>query len=174
MSKLDLKSVTNCNVYLQEVNLLGRANEVTLPVFKSKQNDHKGLGMMSEMRLPTAGFEATEAKYKWQSFYPEILRRTPNPRKSVRFQIRASLETYSSDGLDDESSVIITLGGPVKETTFGTFKQQEAVMPEHTQEVWYYRLVVSGEELLLVDVPNNIYRAAGDDIMSTFRRLIGG
>lgn len=174
MSKLDIKSLTNANVYLEEHNLLGRVGEVTLPVFKTKLNDHQGLGMASAMRLPTSGVEAAEAKYKFTSYYAEVLGRGANPRRAVRFQVRGSLETYSSEGLESEVSVIATIGGPIKETNHGSFKAGEPVMPELTQEVWYYRLVIDGEEIQLIDVPNNINRAAGDDILSKFRRLIGG
>ena len=45
MSKIEINKLTNANVYLDGVNLLGRAEEVQLPQIKHKMAEHKALGI---------------------------------------------------------------------------------------------------------------------------------
>ena len=46
MSKIKINKLTNANVYMNGVNLLGRAEEVQLPQIKHKMAEHKALGMV--------------------------------------------------------------------------------------------------------------------------------
>ena len=46
MSKIEINKLTNANIYLDGVNLLGRAEEVQLPQIKHKMAEHKALGMV--------------------------------------------------------------------------------------------------------------------------------
>ena len=46
MSKIKINKLTNANVYLNGINLLGRAEEVQLPQIKHKLAEHKALGMV--------------------------------------------------------------------------------------------------------------------------------
>ena len=46
MSKISINRLTNANVYLDGGSMLGRAEEVSLPVLKAKMAEHKALGMV--------------------------------------------------------------------------------------------------------------------------------
>lgn len=174
MSKIAINSVSNANVYLDGANLLGRALEVTLPSPKAKMVEHKGLGMVGEIEIPAGGFEKMEAKFKWASFYPEVIRKAGNPRKAVQVQVRSSIESYSGLGLESEVPLIVTLGGIFSEVPLGVFKQHEGVQPETNMTVYYLKVVAAGQDLLEVDVLNNIHKVAGSDVLSRYRSLIGG
>lgn len=175
MAKIAINSVTNCNVYAEGANLLGRALEVTLPTPTIKMVDHKGLGMAAEVEIPAGGLEKMEADFKWASVYPEVIRATAHPKRTVQLQVRATVESYTGQGLTGEMGLVVHLSGIFKNIPTGfAFKHQEAVQPESKMTVYYERVVVSGEVLLEVDVLNNIYRAGGVDVLANFLRLIGG
>lgn len=174
MSKIAINSVTNANIYLNGRNLLGRAVEVKLPSPKVKMVDHKGLGMVGEIEIPAGGFEKMEAEFSWASVYPEVLRLAGNYRRSVQLQVRASMESYTGQGVTDEVGIVVTLGGIFKESELGSFKQHEGNQPKSKLTVYYMKHVVAGETLLEIDVMNNIYRVAGEDVLSRYRALIGG
>lgn len=174
MNKIAISSVTNANVYQNGANLLGRAMEITLPTLKTKMVEHKGLGMAFEVEIPAGGFEKLETKFKWASFYREVQRATGNPRKAVQLQVRASIEEYTGQGLTREVGLTIALNGVWKESPLGSLKQHESLQPESTLAVYYLKVVADGAEIVEVDVMNNIFKVAEEDVLSQYRRLIGG
>ena len=97
MSKIEINKLTNANVYLDGVNLLGRAEEVQLPQIKHKMAEHKALGMVGSAEF-FAGIDKMECKIKWNALYPAVLRTCSNPFTAAMIQVRASLETYNGTG----------------------------------------------------------------------------
>lgn len=172
--KIGINSVTNANVYVDGANLLGRVEELKLPTPKFKTQDHKGLGMMGDIAIPAGGLEKMEADYTFASVYREVVGKVANPLRSALVQVRASLESYTGQGRSGEVGIVITLGGPFTENDLGTVKQHEAVKPKAKQQIYYMKQVIDGETVLEIDVMNNIYVTAGEDVFARFRRLIGG
>jgi P2 family phage contractile tail tube protein len=174
MAKIGINSITNANVYIDGANLLGRVEELKLPTVKAKTQDHKGLGMMGEISIPAGGMEKMEADYTFASLYREVAGKVANPFRSALVQVRASLESYTGQGRTAEVGMIVTLGGPFTESDFATVKQHESVKPKAKQQIYYMKQVIDGETILEIDVMNNIYVTAGEDVFARFRRLIGG
>ena len=48
--------IINANVYIDGVNMLGRASEVDAPEIMSKMSDYKALGLIGSFELPV-GFK---------------------------------------------------------------------------------------------------------------------
>ena len=92
MSKIEINKLTNANVYLDGVNLLGRAEEVQLPQIKHKMAEHKALGMVGSAEF-FAGIDKMECKIKWNALYPAVLRTCSNPFTAAFIHVRAFLET---------------------------------------------------------------------------------
>ena len=101
MSKIKINKLTNANVYLNGVNLLGRAEEVQLPQIKHKMAEHKALGMVGSAEF-FAGIDKLECKIKWNALYPEVLLAAASPFTAAMIQVRASLETYNGTGRVEE------------------------------------------------------------------------
>ena len=72
MSKIEINKLTNANVYMNGVNLLGRAEEVQLPQIKHKMAEHKALGMVGSAEF-FAGIDKMECKIKWNALYPAVM-----------------------------------------------------------------------------------------------------
>lgn len=172
MNKIGINSVTNANVYIEGENYLGRANEITLPELNEKMFEHKGLGMIGEVELPAGGFEKMEAKFKWNSFYPEVMRKTLT-RSGIRLQIRAVVNTWTGQDFDEQPAVIV-LGGVFKKNSLGNFKQHEGTMTEDTMTVHYMKVSIAGETMVEIDILNNIQKVGSVDLLARYRQLIGG
>lgn len=173
MAKIKINRVTNANVYVDGVNLLGRAEEVTPPGINQLMADHTGLGMVGKLKVPTGGLELTDATFRWSSFYPEVIRAAALASQALQLQVRASIDEYSGEGLIGQTGLLISLGGMFHELGLGTFKKHEAVTNEMKFTANYLKVVADGDALVEVDLYNNIYKVADEDLLSRFRELIG-
>lgn len=173
MSKIAINKVYNANVYINGTNFLGRAEEVTLPKVQAKMVEHKALGMFGVVET-AAGIEKMEAKIKWSSLYPEVLRKAGNPYKAVAVQVRASLETHDSTGRVKEVPVVVFMTAQFKNFPGIGFKHQDNVEVETDLTVSYYKLQIDGNDIVEADVFANIWKAEGIDILANYRANIGG
>jgi len=173
MTTIDIKRVTNANVYLDGASFLGRAEEVELPEIKHKMTEHKALGMVGTVDA-WAGIEKMSAKFKWSSFYKEVLAKAADPFTAVSVQVRASLETYTSAGRVSEVPVVVFLTGQFTAIPTGSYKQHDNVELQNEMAVSYCKVVVDGAEIVEFDAYANIYKANGKDLLSTYRANIGG
>ncbi len=172
VNKIAINRVTNANIYLDGNSLLGRAEELELPQIKHKMAEHKALGMVGTAEF-FSGIEKMEAKVKWASFYQEVMREAVNPFKTVRLQARASLETYTGQGRTAEVPVVMMLTAAFKEFPLGTFKQHEPAVVDTVLSVYYASMAIDGNEIFEIDVLENIYKVAGEDVLATYRLNIG-
>ncbi|MBK8638024.1 MAG: phage major tail tube protein [Chromatiaceae bacterium] len=173
MAKIDINRVTNANVYLDGTSFLGRAEEVDLPNIKHKMSQHKALGMVGTIES-WSGIEKMEAKFKWSSFYKEVLAKAADPFKAVSVQVRSSLETYSSAGRIAEVPVVVFLTGQFDSIPAGNYKQHDNVEITNGMTVSYCKVVVDGVDVVEFDAFANIYKVKGQDLLSTYRANIGG
>jgi len=170
--KIGINRVTNANVYINGVNLLGRAEEVTLPQIKHIMAEHKGLGMVGAAEFPS-GLEKMEAKFKWAALYPEVMVSVADPTRVVSIQVRASVETYNGLGKIAEVPAVMFLSGIFKEFPMGTFKKHDNAEFDTTMSVYYAKMVIGGLDIFEVDVLENIYKVAGLDILAQYRLNTG-
>jgi P2 family phage contractile tail tube protein len=163
--------VTNANIYVDGTSLLGRAEEVELVWPKARMVDHKGLGMVGTAEFP-AGIDKLEAKVKWSSIYSEVL-----PMMSIfqshQFQVRASIEQYTSQGRIAELPFVGLMTAQFKDGGPLSFKHQEQVDFPTTLVVYHCEYYISGIQYLLYDVLANLYVVNGVDQLAQFRLNIG-
>ena len=172
MTKMKINKLTNANVYMNGVNLLGRAEEIQLPQIKHKMAEHKALGMVGSAEF-FAGIDKLECKIKWNALYPEVLMTASNPFLSTMIQVRASLETYNGMGRISEAPATAFLIGTFKEFPLGTLKPHENPEYETTMSVTYAKLIVDGIEIFEIDVLENIYKVNVIDMLSQFKKNTG-
>ncbi len=171
MALINVSRVTNANIYLDGASLLGRAEEVELAWPKAKMVDHKGLGMFGTAEFP-AGIDKLEAKVKWSSIYSEVLA-TLSVFQSHQFQIRASVEQYTSQGRTAELPFVGLMTAQFKDGGPLNFKQHEQVDFPTTLAVYHCEYYVAGVQYLLYDVLANMYVVNGVDQLGQFRANIG-
>lgn len=172
MASIAINRLTNANVYLNGTSLLGRAEEINLPAIKHKMVEHKALGMVGAAEF-FAGIEKMEAKIKWNSFYPDVMKGAANPFQTVNFQTRSSLETYNSAGRIEEVPVVCYMTAAYKDFPMGNFKQHDNVEVESNLSVYYCKLEINGEVIMEIDVLANIYKVDGNDVLAQYRANLG-
>lgn len=173
MDTIAVNRLTNCNVYIDGIGLLGRAEEIEVPRPKHKMTDHKGLGMVGVAEF-WSGVEKLESKIKWASLYAEVEALLHNPFQTYDIQVRGSLESYTSAGRADEVPVIYLASGAFKDSGNMNFKQHENVDMTSMLTVYHCQLFIAGFEVFLYDVMSNTYTVAGDDLLQQYRLNIGG
>lgn len=173
MGQISIKQITNANVYIEGNSFLGKTEEIKLPEVVVSMTEHKALGMVGKIELPS-GLDKMESTMKWNSLYPEVLKMAANPFKSVSLQARASMETYTGAGRTEEVPVVCYMTGTFKKFPLGMYKQHDNVEAETSMTVTYIRLTVDGKDIVEVDTLANIYKVNGVDLLAQFRSNIGG
>jgi len=163
-----INRITNANVYLDGGTLLGRAEEIKLPDVAAKMSEHKALGMVGTIELPS-GFDKMEGEIKWSSFYKDVMTKVANPFKFVSLQVRANVETYTSQGRTEQQSLVVFLTVAFKKNPGGTFKQHDNAEFPTGFACYYLKQVVDGQDVLEFDPMSNIYKVAGKDQLAEYR-----
>jgi uncharacterized protein len=170
---ISVNRITNANIYMDGTGLLGRAEEIEVAQPRHRMVDHKALGMAGTAEF-WAGVEKLEAKIKWASLYPEALTAAASPFASHSFQVRGSLEQYTSQGRSAELPVVYLMTAIFKDAGAFRFRQHENVDSSSSLTVYHSELYVAGSQIHLYDVLANIYMVNGVDQLAIFRANLGG
>lgn len=173
MSKIQLNRVTNANIYVDGNCLLGKAEEIKLPDITAMMSEHKALGMVGKIELPS-GFERLEGEIKWNSFYRDVWLKMNNAYSMVQLQVRSSVETYGAMGRMQQQPLVTFLSVMFKKNPMGTFKQNDNAEFSSSFACYYIKQQLAGEDLLELDVLANIYKVGGVDQLDIYRNNIGG
>ena len=173
MANLAVNRITNANVYLDGIGLLGRAEEIEVAKPRHKMVDHKGLGMAGTAEF-WAGVDKLESKIKWSSIYQEAETALNSPFTAHHFQVRGNLETYTSQGRTQQQPLVYLMTGVFKDAGSMSFKLHEGVDTTSVISVYHSELYIGGSQIFLFDVLANIYVVNGVDQLGTFRANVGG
>ncbi|NTU68927.1 MAG: phage major tail tube protein [Chlorobiaceae bacterium] len=173
MGQIEIKRMTNANVYVDGNSLLGKVEECKLPEVNVVMSEHKALGMQCKLEFP-AGIDKMEATFKWNSLYADVLKKVGNPFKACEVQLRGSLETYGNGGRTAEVPAVVYMTGSFKKFPMGGFKQNDNVEAETSMSVTYCKMEIDGELILEVDALANIYKSGDVDLLELFKQIIGG
>ena len=173
MSQLVVNTLWNCNVYLNGVELLGRAAEVKIPQPKRMRADYHGLGMVSRIKIPT-GWDVMESTIKWSSFDPDTIGQVALSSQTCSVSCLGDLQTISASGEIFETPVIYNFNGIPFDVGDIDFKSQELVEFTSSFDVYHIDLSVGGVQIYLFDAFSNQYVVNGVDQLSSYRANIGG
>ena len=173
MGQTTIKQITNANVYVDGNSFLGKTEEIKMPDVVVTMTEHKALGLVGKVELPS-GLDKMESTQKWNSLYPEVLKKAANPFTAVQLQCRSSMETYTGAGRTEQVPVVVYITGTFKKFPMGNYKQHDNVEAETSMSVTYVRININGVDVIEVDVLANIYKVDGVDLLETFKANIGG
>ncbi len=169
---LSVNIITNANIYVDGLGLMGRAAEITVAKPKHKMIDHDGLGMAGTAEF-WAGIDKLESKIKWSSIYPEVESQISSPFIAHLFQVRGSIRQESSLGLLAEIPVVYLMTGIYKDAGEMVFKLHDKVDTTSTIAVRHCELYVGGLQMFAYDVMANVYVVNGVDQLAQFRANLG-
>lgn len=173
MAQLVVNSLSNVNVYLNGVGLLGRAAEVKLPQPKRLMTEYKGLGMMSRVEIPV-GWDKLDSSIKWSSFDALTIAQVSASLNICLLSCMGDLQTLTAGGEVAEAPVIYNFSGLPKDTGPLDFKAQELVEFTSMFTVYHCELYVGGVQIYLFDAFSNQYIVDGIDQLAQYRANIGG
>ncbi|MEX3555336.1 MAG: phage major tail tube protein [Burkholderia gladioli] len=173
MAGIQINRITNANIYLNGNCLLGTAEEIALPDISIKETDHKALGMVGSIVLPS-GFDKLEGKIKWNSFYIDIWRQFGNPFVPVSLQCRCSVETYTSQGRTAQVPLVTFVTATLKKLPLGTFKQHDNAEFQSEFTATYVKQQMNGADVMELDVMANVFKVNGVDQLDIYKTNIGG
>ena len=173
MANIQINRVTNANIYIDGNCLLGTAEEIKLPDIDVKETEHKALGMVGTIQLPS-GFEKLEGNIKWNSFYHDIWLKLGNPFKPVSIQCRASVDAYSSQGRGAQQALVCFITATFKKLPLGSFKQNDNAEFQSDYTATYIKQQLAGVDVLELDALANIFKVGGVDQLDVYRGNIGG
>lgn len=173
MSDIKINRITNANVYFDGVGLLGQVEECSLPQVKNIKTEHKVLGLQFKPKF-TSGVDSMETKFKWNSFYPDVLMKVANPYKTIKVQVRGHLQTWDSSGNSSNQKIVAFMTIVPSDFPQFSFKPQDNIEAENTCDVFYYKLQIGDKEVLEIDVLANIHKVNGVDLLADYRANIGG
>lgn len=165
------KRVTNANIYVNGNNFLGRAEEVMVPEVKFKKSDHKALGMVGTFEL-FSGFDKMEGSIKWNSTDPDVYKIFASA-DVIKIQVRASMETHVSTGIESESKVVYYLTIQPSNISGVGFKQHDNVESTTNFSCTYIKMEVDDETIYEIDVLSNIWIVDGVDKLENYRANLG-
>lgn len=169
---ITLSNITNGVLYVDGNTTLGQIEELTLPNMKHKTAEHKALGLYGTMEF-ASGLELLELTLKLNCYYPELLGKLADPTRTHRFMVRGEIAKFSGGNKTGSSALSVTMDAAVKEIQGGAFKQAEKVTFDMMLSVYSYKLEIDRVPVMEIDVPNNIMRADGLDVLATYRRITG-
>lgn len=169
---LSVNRITNANVYVDGLGLLGRAEQVDVAQPRHLMVDHKGLGMAGVAEF-WAGVDKLESRIKWASIYPEAQLLANNPFRAHSFQVMGSIERYTSQGRSAELPLVYLMSGVFKDGGALSFKQHQNVDTTSVIAVYHTELYVSGVQIFLYDVMANLYVVGGVDQLASYRANLG-
>lgn len=124
-----INQIINANVYMDGNSLLGKAKQFKLPDIEFEQIEHKGLGLVGTIKLPS-GIAALEGEVTWDSFYPEVRAKAYNPMKNVQLMARSNLQVFDARGLVAEEPMVTIMNVSFSKTTGEASKTRK---PQNTQ-----------------------------------------
>lgn len=161
-------SITNADVLLNGVDIAGRVMELDLGEFGYTEVEHKALGMIGVLKLPSRAVEAIEANIKYEFLDPSLKREILNPTKTHRLQLHQYVDVSGPDGLDIEAShtLVHHVGFRTMKTKKGASKLGENLEMENTISVTSLVTKVYGEEvpILEYDIFNKIHKINDEDV----------
>jgi uncharacterized protein len=169
---ITVNRLTNANIYIDGNSQLGKAEEVNLPDITFMLSEHKALGMIGKFEL-FSGIDKMEATIKWNAFYIDVLKQFANPRKTLKLQVRSSLESHDSSGLVSEVPCVAYLTVQPKNFPAGNYKQHDNVEATSKLTCTAYKLEIDGKDVVEFDALANIYSVDGVDIFANYRSNIG-
>lgn len=160
--------ITNANAYINGTGHLGKIEEMTLPDVKAKMSDHNALGMYGVAAF-ASGIEKLEGTIKWNSFYPEIIRKIGDFRRPVQLMVRANVEIQGSSGLVDEVNMTVYMQVTFNSLPGGTHKKSDNVEMTTSYTATSFKLEYDGNVEFEFDALANIWNVDGVDMLAAYR-----
>lgn len=158
------KILKNFNVFVDGRGYAGKIDEITLPKLTIKTEEYRAGGMDIPISIDM-GMEKLEADFTFAEYDSELFRLFGLiDGNSVSLTLRGGMQ---GSGSNDIEAVIINLRG------IFSWKPAEKATLKCTVAAHYYKLTISGQELIEIDAENMIRKINGVDQMMLLQTVLG-
>ncbi len=163
------RTLKDFNLFIDGRGYAGKVEELELPKLTVKTEEYRGGGMDGAVEIDM-GTEKLEAKIVLAEYEPEVLKLWGLADGSaVQLTARGALQ---ADGLA-VVPVVVNLRGSIKELDWGAWKSGDRATLSLAVAARYYRLDMSGSEIIEIDIENKIRKVGGVDQIAAIRAAIG-
>lgn len=166
-----INKLTNANIYINNVDLIGRAEEVTLPDVTYKMVEHNGLGMLGAVEF-FSGIEKMEASIKWGAIYQEVAE-LADPFKVHKFDLCGNLQSWDSSGLIQETKYKVHMEAAFKNFPTGMFKARENVDMSTKMNVFSIKVEIGAVSVFEFNATTNKLTVNGKDLTAKYNANLG-
>jgi phage tail tube protein FII len=161
-------SITNADVLMNGIDVAGRVKGVDLGDVGHEEIEHKTLGSIGVLKLPTRALSPIEATSKYEWLDPDLKRQVLLPTKTHDLQLHQYVDVSGPDGLDlTKSHQLVThVGFRSLKTKQGESSLGEGVEMEQNWSIVKIIQKVFGEEdaIMEFDFFNGVHKIDGKDV----------
>lgn len=168
---LEIKKISNANLYVGSANWAGRVSEIQLPELTDVMEEYSPLAMHGTLELSN-GLEAMEATMTFMAPTPELIVLGADTITAQQLTVRGSLETFVGGGRAGEAPFKVFMVGTSKGFNLGTFTAKEGAKPEITFRISRLTVEIGGQLLMEIDVNANVRKVEGRDLLEQYLSLI--
>lgn len=164
------KKLRDFNLFGDGNNWQGQIAELSLPTLARVVEDYRGGGMDGAVEIDM-GQEKIEFEWTAGGLLAEIFDAYGASRLDATMLRFAG--AYYSESDATTMAVEIVVRGRHREIDMGTAKAGENNEIKVVTACSYYKLVIDGEEILEIDLPNYVFKVRGEDRLADRRAAIG-
>ena len=164
------RKLKNMNLFNNGLTYMGQVGEVTLPKLTRKMEDWRGGGMNAPIKVDQ-GMEGIELETVCAGLMRDVFFQFGIARHDgvmLRFA-----GAYQRDDTGQVDAVEVVVRGRHEEIELGKAKAGDDTEFKFKTVASYYKLVVNGETLVEIDIPNFVEIVAGVDRLVQQRWAIG-
>ncbi|MFV0411130.1 MAG: phage major tail tube protein [Paracoccus sp. (in: a-proteobacteria)] len=164
------QKLKNFNLFNDGQNYLGKVTEITLPKLTAKMEEYRAGGMDAPIDVDL-GMEKLSMEWTIGGFEAQVLKQFGTlSHNGVGLRFAGALQ---SEDLETVNAIEVTVRGRHSEIDFGTAKPGDDTAKKVTTSISYYKLVMDGETLVEIDIPNMVKNISGKDLLTDVRMALG-
>lgn len=164
------QKLKNFNLFNDGQNYLGKVTEITLPKLTAKMEEYRAGGMDAPIDVDL-GMEKLSMEWTIGGFEAQVLKQFGTlSHNGVGLRFAGALQ---SEDLETVNAIEVTVRGRHSEIDFGTAKPGDDTAKKVTTSISYYKLVMDGETLVEIDIPNMVKNIGGKDLLTDVRMALG-
>lgn len=164
------QKLKNYNLFNDGQNYIGKVSEIVLPKLTAKMEEFRAGGMDAPIDVDL-GMEKLTMEWTIGGFEAQVLKQFGTlTHNGIGLRFAGALQT---DDLAAIKAVEISVRGRHSEIDFGTAKAGDDTAKKITSSLSYYKLVMDGETVIEIDIPNMIKNIGGTDLLSDVRMALG-
>jgi P2 family phage contractile tail tube protein len=167
------KILRNFNVFLVKspggtTTYFGKATSVTLPKLVEKTEEYRPAGYMAPVEIGL-GFEKLELELTISEYSIELI-------KSFGFYHNTNTDLKIKGALKNDigpaEACIVEVSGRIKSIDMGEWTPERKTEMKVMLNCHQYKLTIGSEVAIEVDIPQNIQKIGGTDLMAEINQII--